>query len=120
MKKIVIISTVPISLAFLIRGLPKYLSKFYDVKLVSSSSPINSEISEFEGVKIKAIEMTRKITPMQDLKALYKLYKYISYENPNIVYTFTPKAGFLGMAASFLARVPVRIQNIVGLAVDGS
>ena len=73
MKKIVIISTVPISLAFLIRGLPKYLSKFYDVKLVSSSSPINSEISEFEGVKIKAIEMTRKITPMQDLKALYKL-----------------------------------------------
>ena len=68
MKKIVIISTVPISLAFLIRGLPKYLSKFYDVKLVSSSSPINYEISEFEGVKIKAIEMTRKVTPMQDLK----------------------------------------------------
>ena len=115
MKKIIIISTVPISLAFLIKGLPKYLSKFYDVKLVSSSSPINSKISDFEGVEIKAIEMTRKITPMQDLKALYKLYKYISYENPNIVYTFTPKAGFLGMAASFLARVPVRIHNIVGL-----
>jgi len=115
MKKIIIISTVPISLAFLIKGLPKYLSKFYDVKLVTSSSTLNSTISEFEGVKIKDIEMTRRITPIQDLKALYKLYKYISYEKPNIVYTFTPKAGLLGMAASFLARVPVRIHNIVGL-----
>jgi glycosyltransferase involved in cell wall biosynthesis len=115
MKKIIIISTVPISLAFLIKGLPKYLSRFYDVKLVSSSSPLNHEISEYEGIKIKAIEMTRQITPIQDLKALYKLYKYISYENPNIVYTFTPKAGLLGMAASFLTRVPVRIHNVVGL-----
>lgn len=115
MKKIIIISTVPISLAFLIKGLPKYLSKFYDVKLVTSSSTLNSTISEFEGVKIKDIEMTRQITPMLDLKALYKLYKYISYEKPNMVYTFTPKAGLLGMAASFLARVPVRIHNIVGL-----
>ena len=53
MKKIVIISTVPISLAFLIKGLPKYLSKFYDVKLVSSASSINSKISDFEGVEIK-------------------------------------------------------------------
>ena len=115
MKKIIIISTVPISLAFLIKGLPKYLSRFYDVKLVSSSSPLNPEISKYEGIKIKAIEMTRRITPIQDLKALYKLYKYISYENPNIVYTFTPKAGLLGMAASFLTRVPVRIHNVVGL-----
>ena len=115
MKKIIIISTVPISLAFLIKGLPKYLSRFYDVKLVSSSSPLNPEISKYEGIKIKVIEMTRRITPIQDLKALYKLYKYISYENPNIVYTFTPKAGLLGMAASFLTRVPVRIHNVVGL-----
>jgi glycosyltransferase involved in cell wall biosynthesis len=59
--------------------------------------------------------MTRKITPIQDLKALYKLYKYISYERPNIVYTFTPKAGLLGMVASFLSRIPVRVHNIVGL-----
>tara|TARA_B110000503_G_C7139150_1_gene410146 strand:- start:305 stop:1441 length:1137 start_codon:yes stop_codon:yes gene_type:complete len=115
MKKIIIISTVPISLAFLIKGLPKYLSRFYDVKLVSSSSPLNPEISKYEGIKIKVIEMTRRITPIQDLIALYKLYKYISYENPNIVYTFTPKAGLLGMAASFLTRVPVRIHNVVGL-----
>ena len=34
---------------------------------------------------------------------------------PDIVYTFTPKAGLLGMMASFLSRVPVRIHNVVGM-----
>jgi glycosyltransferase involved in cell wall biosynthesis len=114
-KKIIIITSVPISFATLIRGQAKYLKKFYDVKLVSSYSNLNKQISDFEGVEFKSINMTRKITPIQDLKALYKLYKYISYERPNIVYTFTPKAGLLGMVASFLSRIPVRVHNIVGL-----
>ncbi len=115
LKKIIIITSVPISFATLIKGQAKYLKKFYDIKLVSSYSNLNNQISDFEGVEFKSIDMTRKITPIQDLKALYKLYKYISYERPNIVYTFTPKAGLLGMVASFLSRIPVRVHNIVGL-----
>lgn len=115
LKKIIIISSVPISLATLIKGQAKYLSKFYEVKLVSSYSHMNKKISDFEGVELKSIDMTRKITPLQDLKAIYKLYKYISNEKPNMVYTFTPKAGLLGMLASFLCRIPVRVHNIVGL-----
>ena len=64
---------------------------------------------------VKSIDMTRKITPVQDLIALYKLCIYILNEKPDIVYTFTPKAGLLGMIASFLSRVPVRIHNVVGM-----
>lgn len=114
-EKIIIITSVPISFSTLIRGQAKYLSNFYNVKLVSSFSSNNSQISDFEGVEFKSINMTRKITPIQDLKAIYRLYKYISIERPNIVYTFTPKAGLLGMLASFLCRIPVRVHNIVGL-----
>ena len=115
MRKILILTTIPMSLATLLKGQAKYLSEFYEVKLVTSNSHINSRITEFEGVEVKAIEMSRKITPFQDLRALYKLYKFILNENPDIVYTFTPKAGLLGMMASFLSRVPVRIHNIVGM-----
>ncbi len=115
MKKILILTTVPMSLTTLLKGQAKYLSEFYEVKLVTSNSYINSRIAEFEGVKVKAIDMSRKITPLQDLRALYKLYRLILNENPDIVYTFTPKAGLLGMMASFLSRVPVRIHNVVGL-----
>ncbi len=115
MRKILILSTIPISLDTLLKGQAKYLSEFYEVKLVTSSSYINSRITEFEGVEVKAIDMSRKITPFQDLRSLYKLYKFILNENPDIVYTFTPKAGLLGMMASFLSKVPVRIHNVVGL-----
>jgi len=115
MKKIIIITTVPMSFATLVRGQAKYLSNYFDVKLVTSYSKKNVEISKYEGVDLKSINMTRKITIFKDLVALYKLFKYIKKENPDIVYTFTPKAGLLGMITSFLARVPIRIHNVVGM-----
>jgi len=115
MKKVIIITTVPLSLATLIKGQPKYLSQFFEVKLVTSSSDFNNKIVEYEGVELKSINMTRKITIFQDLKSLLEIFFFILKEKPDIVYTFTPKAGFLGMLSSYFARVPVRIHNIVGM-----
>ncbi|MGJ0329327.1 glycosyltransferase family 4 protein [Aliarcobacter cryaerophilus] len=115
MKKLIIITTVPMSLATLVKGQAKYLSSYFDVKLVTSFSEKNQEISKDEGVELKSIGMTRQITIIKDLRALIELYKYFKNQKPDIVYTFTPKAGLLGMMASFLSRVPVRIHNIVGM-----
>jgi glycosyltransferase involved in cell wall biosynthesis len=115
MKKIIIITTVPMSLATLVKGQAKYLSTYYDVKLVTSYSEENDLIASYEGVEIKSINMSRQITPIKDLISLTKIFFYIIKEKPQIVYTFTPKAGLLGMIASFVARVPVRIHNIVGM-----
>ena len=115
MKKIIIITTVPLSLLTLTRGQPKYLSKFYNVKLITSSSPLNNEISSYEGVEVLPIDMTRKITIFKDLISLIKIFSTLIKEKPEVVYTFTPKAGLLGMIASFFARVPIRIHNIVGM-----
>lgn len=115
MKKLIIITTVPMSLATLVKGQAKYLSSYFDVKLVTSFSEKNQEISKAEGVELKSIDMTRQITIIKDLKALIEIYKYFKNQKPDIVYTFTPKAGLLGMMASFLSRVPVRIHNVVGM-----
>ncbi len=115
MKKLIIITTVPLSLATLVKGQPKYLSQFFNVTLITSSSPNNRDIEEFEGVEIIPIDMSRKITPIQDLKSLIKIYLYLLKSKPDIVYSFTPKAGLLGMVASFFARVPKRVHNIVGM-----
>ena len=115
MKKLVIMTTVPLSLATLVKGQPKYLSRFFDVTLVSSSSDVNEEIQKNEGVELKEIDMTRKITLFQDAKALIQLCFFLVKKRPDIVYTFTPKAGLLGMIASFITRVPIRVHNIVGM-----
>jgi len=114
-KKIIIITTVPMSIATLIKGQAKYLSQFFEVQLITSYSEINKDIEDYEGVKVKSINMTRKITIFKDLKSLLDIYFFILKEKPEIVYTFTPKAGLLGMIASFFARVPVRVHNIVGM-----
>ncbi len=115
MKKLVIMTTVPLSLATLVKGQPKYLSRFFDVTLVSSSSDVNEEIQKNEGVELKEIDMTRKITLFQDAKALIQLCFFLVKKRPDIVYTFTPKAGLLGMIASFITRVPIRVHNVVGM-----
>jgi len=114
-KKLVILTTVPLSLATLIKGQPKYLSQFFDITLISSSDSVISDIEAYEGVKVHTIDMTREITPFQDLKALFKIFIYLSQNRPDIIYSFTPKAGLLGMIASYFARVPVRVHNIVGM-----
>lgn len=114
-KKLVMITTVPLSLATLVKGQPKYLSNFFDVTLVSSSSKVNEEIQKNEGVELKAIDMTRQITLFQDAKALIQLCLFLLKKRPDIVYTFTPKAGLLGMIASFITRVPIRVHNVVGM-----
>jgi len=114
-KKLVILTTVPLSLATLIKGQPKYLSQFFDITLISSSDSVISDIEAYEGVKVYTVDMTREITPFQDLKALFKIFLYLSQNRPDIIYSFTPKAGLLGMIASYFARVPVRVHNIVGM-----
>ena len=115
MKKLVIVTTVPLSFSTLTKGQPKYLKEFFNVSLVTSKGEANKEISTYEGVDVIEINMTRQITPFQDIKSLLKLYYYFRENRVEIVYSFTPKAGLLSMIASFLARVPRRVHNIVGM-----
>ena len=115
MKKLIIVTTVPLSLSTLIKGQPKYLNQFFDISLITSKDKVNEDISDYEEVELIGIDMTRQITPLQDLKSLFKLYRYFRQSKVEIVYSFTPKAGLLSMIASFFARVPKRAHNIVGM-----
>src|SRR5690606_16627438 len=67
------------------------------------------------GVKTYWVEMTRAITPLNDLQAVMKLFKYLGKEKPLIVHTHTPKAGIIGMLAAKLAGVPIRLHTVAGL-----
>jgi len=115
MKKLIRITTVPISLDKLLSGQMKYMSSFYDVTAVSSDPPALDKIAEKEGVKVFSVEMTRKITPLQDLKAVFKLAAFLRKEKPLIVHTHTPKAGLVGMMAAKMAKVPHRLHTVAGL-----
>ncbi|TJY33433.1 glycosyltransferase family 4 protein [Pontimicrobium aquaticum] len=115
MKKIIRITTVPISLKNLLKGQPKFMSQYYEIVGVTSSGDEIIDIIADEGIRVIEVEMTRSITPFKDLASLIKLIKLLRKEKPFIVHSHTPKAGTLGMIAAKLARVPNRLHTIAGL-----
>ncbi len=115
MKKIIRITTIPGSLGTLLRGQLKFMSDHYEMIGISGSGARLEEVERDEGIKTLAVEMTRQITPLKDIKAVFQLYKIFRKEKPFIVHTHTPKAGTLGMLAAKLARVPNRLHTIAGL-----
>lgn len=114
-KKIIRITTVPISLAVLLKGQLKFMSNYYEVIGVSSFGREIALVENQENIETHVIEMTRQISPLKDLISAYKLFKFIKKEKPFIVHTHTPKAGTLGMLAARLAGVSNRLHTVAGM-----
>jgi len=114
-KKIIRITTVPISLAVLLKGQLKFMSNHYEVIGVSSFGREIALVENQENIETHVIEMTRQISPLKDLISAYKLFKFIKKEKPFIVHTHTPKAGTLGMLAARLAGVSNRLHTVAGM-----
>ncbi|MDY3352717.1 glycosyltransferase family 4 protein [Riemerella anatipestifer] len=87
----------------------------FEVVGVSSSGQNLEAVEKNEGIRTVSIEMSRKITPFQDLKSLWQMWLLLRKEKPCIVHTHTPKAGLIGMLASKLAGVPIRLHTVAGL-----
>ena len=115
MKKLVRITTVPVSLVVLLRGQLQFMSQFYEVLAVSSKGAELDLLESQSGLRISEVNMTRKITPFKDLAALWNLYRLLKREKPEMVHTHTPKAGLLGMLAAQLAGGPVRLHTVAGM-----
>ena len=88
---------------------------YFDVTVVSSDKEKLKEIANEQGVKYFPLEITRKITPLQDLRCLCRLVRFLRQEKPHFVHSHTPKAGIIGMLAAYIAGVPVRMHTVAGL-----
>lgn len=115
MFKLTRITTVPISLEKLLNNQLLFIKDYYEVTAISSDRENLEKVGESQKIPVFAVEMTRKITPWKDLKALWQLYRYLKKEQPLIVHTHTPKAGTIGMIASKMAGVPHRLHTVAGL-----
>lgn len=114
--KIIRSTTVAESLGFC-RGLLRELREEdgYEVVAVSSPDRRLDEVAEREGVRTVAVPMERHISPLKDLKSLWRLIRVFRKERPTMVHSMTPKAGLLSMMAAWLTRVPVRVHTFTGL-----
>ncbi len=107
-------TTVAESLSFFDGTMPQLL-KEYDVHLLSSPGVQMDDRAERYNIKTHPIEMYRRMSPIKDIKSLYRLIKVFRKEKPYMVHSMTPKAGLLCMMAAWLSRVPVRLHTFTGL-----
>lgn len=114
-KKIIRITTVPTSLKILLQNQLRFINHYYEVIAVSADGKEFDEMLTEQGVKGYKVNMTRKITPIKDLFALFELIRLFRKERPFVVHTHTPKAGILGMLAARICGVPYRLHTVAGL-----
>ncbi len=115
MKKLIRITTVPISLDKLLGRQLSFMNTHFDVTAVSADEQELRRVASKYGVAHYHVEMTRAITPLKDSAAVWKLYRFLRKEKPEMVHSHTPKAGLVGMMAAYFAGVPVRMHTVAGL-----
>ncbi len=115
MHKIVRAATVPLSLEAFCRDMLRELSREYEVVAVSSPSKVLDEVGVREGVRTIAVPMERHISLFRDLKSLWRMWRVLRKEKPDMIHSMTPKAGLICMMAGWLTGVPVRIHTFTGL-----
>jgi glycosyltransferase involved in cell wall biosynthesis len=113
--KLLHITTVPDSLYFFTGQVGYMKAQGFEVEALSSPGELLAKFAQEENLTVHAVDMPRRITPLQDLRALFHLWRTLRQIHPQIVDAHTPKGGLLGIVGAWLARVPVRIYHIHGL-----
>ena len=98
-----------------------HVNKGHEVILVTGPSPgpegellKNKDIPEFETVINPYL--IRKICPYADTMAYFSLKKYLKKLKPDVVHTHSSKAGVIGRAAAWAAKVPFVCHTVHGQA----
>ena len=76
-------------------------------------------LSEKGASQIVLPELRRDIHPLLDLVCLWKLFRTMRRERPDIVHTHMAKAGTLGRLAALFAGVPIKIHTFHGHVFEG-
>jgi glycosyltransferase involved in cell wall biosynthesis len=96
----------------------------YDCLLVTGSEGPTErsmrDVAVESGLTLEVIpELGREIALKSDFVTLFKLYRLMRRERPDIVHTHLAKAGFIGRIAARLAGVPVVLHSSHGLIFHG-
>jgi glycosyltransferase involved in cell wall biosynthesis len=104
-----------------LRGQNRFLiERGFEIHAVASPGPLLERLAQRDGVCGHPVAMSRRIRPWQDLLTVARLWRLLRRVQPHMVHVSTPKAALVGAVAAWLARVPVRVLLLRGLAFEGS
>lgn len=111
---LVFVATTPFAVNAFLRTHLLALAETQEVTLCVNTTayPLVDDLAR--AVRVRHIDIARKIAPWQDLRALFQLLRCFREIRPATVHSLTPKAGLLAMLAGWLARVPWRFHTFTG------
>jgi glycosyltransferase involved in cell wall biosynthesis len=112
MAKILRITTISLSLEKLLSGQIRYMEEKGFEMYTASFGEFNYK-SHYNITHLR-----RAIKPFHDILALVQIIRLILRVKPDIVHTHTPKAGLLGMCASWYCEIPIRMHTVAGLRLE--
>lgn len=101
------------------RGWPSYLRRNdFAVETISTDDRALAEFAAREQIEqTHLVAMTRRITPLTDLRCVWRMAGILRRGRFDVAHASTPKGGLLGMIAATLAGTPVRIFTLRGLPI---
>jgi len=109
------VTTVPVTLRFVAGHVAHAQRRGFEIHALSSPGEALGDYGREMRIEVHAARMPRRITPLVDLVALWRIVRVMRRVRPAIVDGHTPKGGLLAMVAAALCRVPVRIYHQHGL-----
>lgn len=85
----------------------------FEVVGVCSKGLYTEELKK-DGIHIINIPIERKIRFFSNIQSIYRLYKILKTERPDVLHVHTPVASILGRIAGKFARVPIIIYTAHG------
>jgi len=114
-KTLLLATTVAETFTSILVEQPNYLNKYFNVAIVSSNRDSLNGISKQEGVDAHCVPMVRGINLFADLLSIILAIRVLLRVRPDIIHSYTPKAGLVFMLSAWACRVPVRIHTFTGL-----
>jgi glycosyltransferase involved in cell wall biosynthesis len=113
-RSLLFVATTPFAVNAFLRTHLLALAETHVVTLCVNTTayPLVDDVAR--AVRVRHIDIARKIAPWQDLRALFQLLRCFREIRPLTVHSMTPKAGLLSMLAGWLAQVPWRFHTFTG------
>lgn len=86
-----------------------FSKKGYDFTVACTEDDELYKQAEAKGFKAFSVPILKAISPFQDIRSIFRLYRLIRQEKFPVVVAHSPKGGLIGMAAGYLAGVPKRV-----------
>ena len=113
-RTLALVATVPDTFRLILKEQPRELNKYFNVVVISSHVDVAKYAQEL-GIQYEIVPMRRGIAPFADVVAIIRMIGVLRTHKPDIVHSFTPKAGLVASIAGKVCGVQSRMHTFTGL-----